>query len=626
MNLPAEQQQTLSRALDLHGSGKLDEAEKLYRDILEQFPEQADALHYLGVINLQGGRFDDAVSLIQKAINARPDYVDAFINLGFGLNALGRPEDAAGQFEKALTLGPATAPLLANLASTLEQVGRYDDAVEKFEAALQLQPDMAEARRSLADTLLKLNRPADAMREITRAASGSEVTLAMRVSQGNILSAAGRLEDAVTCFEEVLKVRPDLAPVHGSLARALRKLGRFEDAIDAFEKLLELDPGNVAGHFALGMVHHDLGDQSDALASFRKAVAIDNNCSKAWHGISAVTKEAFDDKEVETLLARQRAADISPGDRMLLGFALGKHFENSERHEEAAEQYLVANPIRRAEFNFNIEDHLRTYDNLQRCFDAAFLHKWSEAGLPIHSPIFVVGMPRSGTTLVEQILASHAKVYGAGERETLTNAILATFPITNGVDYTAALADASTEKFRSVGKTYLDSFAAVDADYISDKLPHNFLNIGMIRILFPNASIVHCRRDPRDTCFSIFKHLFRSQSHPYAYDLGELAHYYNAYTTLMDHWDEVLPGVIHSVNYEMMIENQEQTTRELLEACGLDWDPACLEFHKLERPIATLSATQVRQPVYRGSVGAWKNYEKMLQPLLATLKLGDVRS
>ena len=226
-------------------------------------------------------------------------------------------------------------------------------------------------------------------------------------------------------------------------------------------------------------------------------------------------------------------------------------------------------------------------------------------------------MHRSGSTLVEQILASHPNVFAAGELPLLTTTIAATFPATDCSVYTRVLENPSAEAFQTVAKNYMDGLPDVATEFITDKMPHNFLNVGTIRILFPNARIVHCRRDPRDTCFSIFKNLFGT--HPYTFDLEELARYYNAYSSLMEHWDAVLPGQIHHVDYETMIDEQEKTTRALLDACGLEWDPACLDFHKHERAIATISVSQVRQPVYRGSIGAWKPYEKMLAPLLKIL-------
>jgi tetratricopeptide (TPR) repeat protein len=559
------------------------------------------------------------VALLQRAVDARPDYVDAVVNLGNGLQALGRFEAAAERFEHALSLRPPTAPVLANLGGALAQLGRYPDAIERYEAALELQPELVEARRSLADALLEIGRPTDAYRHITEAAATGQPSVAVQVSLGNILHALGRGQDAIECFENILKVKPDFPHVRCSKANVMRQLGQVDEAIEHYENALDQDPDYAEGHYNIGLAYQDLGEKDKALAAFRKVVTLDVNCGKAWLGISAVAKNAFDEEEVNTLLTMLQSAETASAERMGLAFALGKHFENSGRHEEAAAQYLQANSLKRAVFDYDIDKDLLAMNNLRSRFDSDFLDKWRDTGCPDRKPIFIVGMPRSGTTLVEQILASHPKVFGAGELTLLARAIIETFPMPDGVDYTGELDEASTEKFQTIATKYLDDLPSTDADYVTDKLPHNFLNVGMIRILFPNASIVHCRRDPRDTCFSIYKNLFGAYGHFYAYELQELARYYVGYAALMDHWEDVMPGKLHTVAYENMVDNQEQTTRVLLETCGLEWDPACLEFHKTRRPIATISASQVRQPVYRGSIGAWKAYEKMLQPLLEIL-------
>jgi tetratricopeptide (TPR) repeat protein len=622
MRLSPDQQQALDRAIRHHRSGELREAEKIYRGLLNEHPDQADALHFLGVIRLQVGQFEEAISLIQQAVDVRPDYIDAIVNLGNGLQALGRFDAAAVQFERVLSLGSPTALVLANLGGALAELGRLPEAIMRFEAALKLQPELTETRRSLADALLKVGRANDALREITNAVSNSQPSIALQVSMGNILFEAGRIEDAIRCFNYILKAQPDLVPVRGNLARVLRKTGKTEAAIEQYDKVLKQDPKLVEGHYNLGLAYRDMGKQDLALTAFRHAVELDVNCGKAWLGISAVSKNAFNENEVNTLLNIQQDADTVPEQRMGLAFALGNHFENSDRHEEAAAQYLAGNALKRAIFDYDVENDLLAMNNLRARLDRAFLDRWQEAGLPDSAPIFVVGMPRSGTSLVEQILASHSKVFGAGELPLLSNTIIDTFPISEGVDYTGALDDASAVKFQLVAKKYLDGLPDVAANHITDKLPHNFLNLGMIRILFPNATIVHCRRDPRDTCFSIYKNLFGVYGHFFAYDLEELARYYNGYSALMNHWEDVMPSVIHTIDYEAMIDNQEQTTRELLQACGLEWEPACLGFHKTERPVLTISSLQVRQPVYRSSIGAWRPYEKMLQPLLEILDHG----
>jgi len=618
MDLPAAQQKALDRAIQSHSSGNLDEAEKLYGDLLDEYPTQADALHYLGVINLQRRQFDEAVRLIQRAVLARPGYVDAIVNLGYGLNATGRFEAAVEQFEQALAIGPATAPVLSNLGGSLQQLGRYADAIERFEAALQLQPDLHESRRSLADALLKSGRVADALREIRKATASGQLSLAMQVSLGNILGADGQIDNAIRCFEQVLRANPNALDVRENLAKALRKAGKSEQAVEHYKKLLDQDLENADRHHKLGVVYQDLNKKDEALAAFRQAIKLDPKCAKAWHSMSTIPGNAFDANDIETILALQTVADTAPESRMLLAFALGRYFEKSGQHDQAAAQFLSANKITRAELDYDIDKDLSTFEILKSDFDAEFIKRWSIATPTKKSPIFIVGMHRSGSTLVEQILASHPNVFAAGELPLLAKTIAATFPATDRSVYTRVLENPSAEVFQAVAKNYIDGLPNVADEFITDKMPHNFLNVGTIRILFPNARIVHCRRDPRDTCFSIFKNLFGT--HPYTFDLQELARYYNAYASLMDHWDKTLTGQIHHVDYEMMIDDQEKTTRALLDACGLEWDPACLDFHKHERAIATISVSQVRQPVYRGSIGAWKAYEKMLEPLLQILQ------
>lgn len=621
MNLPADQQQALDRALYIHGSGNIGEAEKLYQALLDRDAEQPDALHYLGVIRLQTERFDEAVTLIKRAIHARPDYVDAMVNLGFGLNALGRFAEAIEQFEQALDQGSPNAPILANLGGALAHLGRYPEAVNRLEEALEMQPELAETRRSLADVLLRLGRTDNALQEIRKAATASEPSVPMQMSMGNILLASGNVEEAIECFSMALALRPDLPAVRGNLANLLRQVGRFEEAIEQYEVLLAKDPGNAQASYRLGGVFQDLGDREKAGAAFRKAVQIDANFAKAWHGIAAT--DALDDKEVESLLGLQRSADTSDDDRMRLAFALGRHFEKTGRHDEAATQLSKGNELRRVDLDYDIENDLRAMQNIRRSFDKSFFDRWKGAGLPDRKPIFIVGMPRSGTTLIEQILASHPVVQGAGELTLLVNAVIDAFPIRNGVDYTSSLAEATADDLQSVARAYLEGLP--DGERVTDKLPHNFLNVGMIRVLFPHATIVHCKRDARDTCFSIYKHLFGSDSHAYAYDLEDLARYYNGYAELMDHWEQVMPGHVHTVQYEALVDNQEPVTRELLEACDLAWDPACLDFHKLERLVATISASQVRQPVYSASIGSWKAYEELLRPLLDILARDDIQ-
>lgn len=620
MNAPDK----IRQALDSHGRGDLQTAERLYREVLESEPGDADALHYLGVIHLQGGRFEEAVKLISESIRRKPDYADAMVNLGYGFSALGRFEAAVEQFDAALTIGPATAILHANLAGAKERLGHYAEAIEHFRKTLEIQPELSEARRSLADTLLKAGRTDEALVESAMALQQGPISPAMQVTHGNILLASGKLDEAIARFREVLSAQAGAAPVRASLARALRQAGDFDAAVSEYEKCLEQAPDQIDAHAELGTIYKELGRPDDAAAAFRELLDIDPRNARAWQGLASTGKDLLNDADVSHLAELLCDKTLKDDNRILLTFTLGSVRERRGEHHMAEKCYLSGNELKRSRFDYDIDSDLQAFENFRR-LDEAFFEKWHGSGIVDNKPIFIVGMPRSGTSLVEQILASHPKVFGAGERTLLTNSIVRFFPIGDGPDYTSALADATAEQFQEAAKAYLAGLPRSGAERITDKLPHNFLNIGMIRMLFPNAGIVHCRRDPRDTCFSIYKHQFGADSHFYAYDLEELGRYYNAYAKLMSNWDAVLPGVVHTIDYERLVDDQEQETRALLNACGLDWDPACLAFHETERPVATISAAQVRRPIYRGSIGAWKDYETMLAPLLEILEYPDER-
>ncbi len=480
-------------------------------------------------------------------------------------------------------------------------------------------PDNDNAIIGHSYALLRAGRPGEALAELRGAVEDRPSSVALQLAIANVLLATRRVDDSIDCVQRVLAAHPGLATVRSNLANLLHRTGRLKEACAHYEKVIEDSPANVDANYRRGVVLRDLGNTQEAIAAFRKTVDIEPGFVKAWHAFVEATKDPLADAEVSALLDLQKTGVADMTDRIRLGFALGRHFERAGRVSEAAAQLLEANALQRSRLDYDIDNHLRAMRNIRECFDESFFDRWQDAGLSDEKPVFIIGMPRSGTTLVEQILAGHSQVFAAGEISLLVNAIIERFPIRNGTDYTTSLADASIDDMHRVARRYLEGLPATEAGRITDKLPHNFLNIGMIHVLFPRAAIVHCKRDPRDTCFSIFKHLFGSDAHAYAYDLHELARYHNGYSTMMQHWERMLPDRIHTVRYERLVQEQETETRELLNACGLDWEPACLDFYKVKRPVATISASQVRQPVYSGSVGAWKAYADMLEPLLAAL-------
>jgi tetratricopeptide (TPR) repeat protein len=612
---------SLRQGLERHGAGDLRQAEQIYRRILREKPDHPGALHYLGVIALQLGRADAAVDLIGRAVSARPDDVDALTNLGNALQAAGRSKDAIDSFGRALALRPGSAAILANLGSALAQSGDARAALEHYESALRIDPTLSETRRALADALLSLGRPTEALRQVRQAADENPASLAARVSMGNILNELGKADEAIACFESILAVQPDFAPVLCNLGNVLRQAGRLQDAIDAYNKAIMAQPDYAEGHFGLGTAYRDLGDADRASESFRQTISLDPHFTRAWRALSRLAKEGLSEADIVTMREALDSNAYSADERAHLEFALGQSYENSGDYGRAMQHYDRGNQLRRASFDYSIEQDAAVFDNLKATFDTGFFERWQDVGSDDATPIFIVGMPRSGTTLVEQILASHRDVHGAGELSALARAIAERFAMRDGVDYTEALRSATAEDLRHIAGRYLEAIRELDpkSPRITDKLPNNFLNSGLIRLLFPRATIVHCIRDARDTCFSIYKHDFSAWGHNYAYDQEELGRYYKLYAGLMAHWNEVLPGALYPVKYEELVENQEECTRALLEACSLPWDPACLDFHTTDRPVATLSASQVRRPIYRDSVGAWRKVENSLQVLLRTL-------
>jgi tetratricopeptide (TPR) repeat protein len=580
-------QKTLEQAVDVHQRGDFARAKLLYRAVLEQDPDQEHALHLLGVIAMQSGKFDEAVSMIGRAAE----------------------------------LSPRDPHMRANLGNAMLQVGDARSAVEQYEAALAIDSNLTEVRRNLATALLSLGRAGDAIQEISEAARKAPRSLEVQVTLGNILSETGRSDEAIACFERILSVKPDIAPIHGNLANVLRQAGRIDEAITRYKKALALAPGYAELHYDLGVAYQVLGERTTAEASFRKALDLDPQCSKAWRALAGLRKDNLSDSDLATIETELESNERANDQRTYLAFAAGKCREDRLEHARAFEHFERGNTLHRSGISYSLELDEEVFDNTRNVFDEAFFERWSGVGSDDTTPIFIVGMPRSGTTLAEQILASHSNVFGAGELPTLYKALASRFTLRHGLDYSAVLESATADDFGAIAQQYLDAIRALGgaAGRITDKLPANFLNLGAISVLFPKATVIHCRRDPRDTCFSIYKHYFSALGHDYAYDLEELGAYYNLYRSLMAHWARVLPISIHEFEYEAVIADVETSTRALLDACELPWEPACLEFHKTRRPVATMSADQVRRPIYADSVGAWRRHEEKLAPLLSIL-------
>ncbi|MGP2493403.1 tetratricopeptide repeat-containing sulfotransferase family protein [Mesorhizobium sp. PUT5] len=543
---------------------------------------QALALH-------QARRWAQAEELYRQVLKARPDHAAAAHFLGLLLHQTGRSGDGLALIEQSVRVEPKNADFLNNLGTVLRDLGRAAAAADHFRRAVAARPDMLAARDNLG-TVLKLEGRFEAAEEVFRGTIGrNPFHVRARLGLGDTLQEAGRLDAALAVFEEALAIRPKDAEVLHAYGVGLMEKGRLAEAAEMFRRALAADPA----------------------------------MARAWQMLSQVKRQEKADGELAAMAALHARAPENSLERMQLSFGLGKAHDDLRQYERAFDYVAEGNAIRRKGIAYDGERTRREFEAMKATFSKAFFEHRRPSAIDDDTPIFVVGMPRSGTTLVEQIIASHPKVFGAGELTILKTAVGKGFPLDMKGGFPAGIADMPDKAFADAGHDYLDMLHARYPGFrhVTDKMPGNFMLIGFLHMMLPKAKIVHCARNAVATCLSIFKTNFRGDGHLYSYDLGELADFHNLYTDMMAHWRDVLPGVVHDVRYEDFVADQEGQSRALIEYLGLPWDDAVLSFHENQRQVRTASAAQVRQPMYKGSVDLWTRYGDKLKPLIEKLEL-----
>ena len=431
-----------------------------------------------------------------------------------------------------------------------------------------------------------------------------------------------RTSAAIEVCRKAIDRDADFADGYCNLGLALRQAGDGAAAAEAFHTAIRIDPGYTEAHNNLGIVHMDEGDMERAMECFRESLKLDPRMAASSLNMSRARKFGESDlpeiSRVEGLLEND---DVSDEGRMNLHFALGKMFDDCARYDKAFENFCEANRVKRKRVRFD-GAHFRGWSaRFPEVFTRAYFQDHAGLGDQSDRPVFIVGMPRSGTTLVEQILASHPQVYGADELTTIFDIVCALERRAGGhVTYPDNVPDLDHAALEWGAQQYLDKLQSIDeqAARVTDKMPTNFFHLGMIAAMLPGARIIHCRRDAMDVCLSNYVQMF-AEGHYYSYDLSDIAVYYRGYEQTMSHWREVLPIRFYEVQYEELIEDQERISRELIDYLGLDWDERCLAFHQTKRAVRTASNWQVRQPMFKTARKRWKNYEKNLAQLKADL-------
>jgi tetratricopeptide (TPR) repeat protein len=622
LEIQPRNEQTLADAANaMKALGQVRESIALYERALNLNPRFAEARNNLGNAYLQLGQYDEAIRCFRLALELRPDDADIHCNLGNAQRQLGLLDEAIASSRRAIALDPTLSVAHNNLGLVLAALGHRAEAVASYRQALKLNPGYVEALNNLAAVLPELGERREAVALLTRAIELDPKRAQTHIHLGNLLFESRKIEDAEAHYRRALLIDPQEALAHADLGTALRMQGKISEAETSCRAALEVDSKCVAALWLLGELCADRGQFSEALDYFQRVIAIDAAYAFAYYSVAMNRKMTSEDSAwlqgVESLLAKPQPLrhEIS------LRYALGKYCDDLKRYDQAFSSYRFANELTKRYGNdYDRAEMSQRIDRVINGFDAASIRRYQSFGNPSKRPVFVVGMPRSGTSLTEQILASHPAVFGAGELRFWQTAFSAY--------------EAAERKDRSGGRLipdmargYLDRLSALsgNAQRVVDKMPHNFINLGLICAAFPNARIIHVHRHPIDTCLSIYFQYF-SHLHPYANDLDNLAHFYGEYTRLTDHWRTALSAnELLEVPYEGLIEDQEGWTRRILEFVDLPWDQQCLDFHRTDRTVITLSKWQVRQKIHTASAGRWRNYEKHVAPLLPLVDLASRR-
>ena len=592
--------------------GALASAIEGYRRAIALEPGLAEAHRNLGSALIEAGEAEAGIEALQRALELRPGFAAAVAQLALALTARGRAAEALPYYERLLAR-ERRADTLNDYGTLLAGLARFEAAADCFRGALDLAPREARVHANLGHVLHCLGDHRAAIGHSRRALELDPRLPEGHLHLGNALLAINEMHAAEAAYRAGLEVEPHHAALHTAHAMAERALGRVDDAAASVRRSLAIRSDAADTVALLGSLAIDRGRFEEAETLLKKALALSPGLPEALIGLTAVRRMTAADGAWRDAAERTLSRGLPIAHAIGLHHALGKYCDDVGDFDAAFEHHRRGHELaRRSRPPYDRAATSARVTRTLAVFDRAALEALRPAGLPSERPVFVFGMPRSGTTLAEQILASHPQVHGAGEVlfwQFAADAELASPP------------EERMATIAALGRQYLGSFAALPttAVRVVDKLPSNFKNLGLIHAALPAARFIHLERHPLDTCLSIYFQGF-SAAHAYATDLSDLAHYYREYRRLMAHWRATLPPhLLLEVRYESLVDDPEHWARRMLAHLGLSWDPRCLEFHLTDRPVLTASSWQVRQPIGKGSIGRWRHYERYLEPLREAL-------
>ena len=654
--------QMLEKAEQLHTLGRYEEAEDLYREVLKLDPNNHIAYHHLGIMALQGGKFDlaktflkaasvldpqnvrylidlatahfclkeinIAISILEKALEIDPDNYEIRYNLGTALMEKQEFEEASKHLDRAVVLDPYNPKPFVKLSYCLTQLGRYEEAEEIAKAAFVLRPKEIEDMFILMEVFLDINRPWYAIAIGNKLVDKDPTNISFRARLATAYQIAGIVCRAEEEARKALSLAPNMPGLYKLLASAMMVCSGWDEAMEVVEEGLKLAPENENLLLQKASILEKKGKDQEAFKIVKRFFQNREDHNPQAVSLLATLCKKFHVEEEGIELLNEVLKNKNLGQSFISStkFILAELYDSIGEYDKAFEALKEANDLVPRTYSREKEEEF--IKALKEVFTKEFFEKAPRSSIKTQKPIFIVGMPRSGTSLTEQILATHPDVFGAGELSKVGE-ISSFLPywLKKNINFPWICNHLTQDVIDKAAKEYLDFIDSLSGGkflFVTDKMPGNFVYLGLIFLMFPEAKIIHCKRNPYDTCLSNYFQNFAAAGLGYSYNLEDLGHYYRLYLDIMDHWKKVLPTKIYENEYEELVQNPKEKIKEILDFCGLSWYEGCLEFYKTKRDVKTASYDQVRKPIYKKSVARWKRYEKHLEPLKKILESEDL--
>ena len=636
-------------------SGNFVAARELLERLLADYPNHSEALYFVSVALRYEGNLEGALASLQKLIDIEPSYGRAWQEQGHTLLAFNDTAGARAAFQQAVRQNSsliASWRQLAELTNRVADPKAYDFFKDQFERLAALPPELLgvrnmmeegklakaeqlcrgflqkhpkniEGMRLLADLGVKTHVLDDAEFILESALVYEPNNKLVRFDYMNVLYKRQKFELCMAQAEILLEAEPDNNKYRFAYANQCVAVGRFDEALALYNEFVELDPNAAPAHLLRGHALKTVGRLDEAVAAYRAVYRAKSDFGDAFWSLANLKTYRFEDAEIAQMREKQQAESTSVDDKIHLCFALGKAMEDAQDYQSAAEHYLLGNQLKNAQTQYDKDRMTFKLAQQRTVCSARMFESFGDAGCSAPDPIFIVGLPRAGSTLLEQILASHSMVDGTLELNNIpaiAHRLNGRRMVNEEPRYPMILNQLTPDMAQKLGQTYIDEtqIHREGGQFFIDKMPNNFRDVGLIKMILPNAKVIDARRHPMSCCFSGFKQLF-FEGQEFTYGLSEIGTYYRDYVDLMDHWDEVLPGYVLRVQHEDVVDDLETQVRRMLDFCELPFEQSCIDFHKTKRNVRTPSSEQVRQPIFRTALDAWQNYEPWLGPLKEAL-------